>query len=144
VYRLEAGIQKTIGDFTETSETFFFQLVFPFPHRVAHDSDIFRTQALHSWDGALDFRQIEGVVDFLAPVGNGRSETVDTDSGVLEFLFHDIEGFLRNVMQVGLGKSGDFHGPGFDGVPSQFLDSFDLSIDERSGFIGDACENHGD
>ena len=135
VDRRDAGIQEAFGHFAQSMEAFLLQLILFLANRIAHDTDILAFKSLHAWDCPFHFGKIKGIIDFFAPVGDGGTKAINANTAIFQFFFDQIEGFISDVVKVGLGESLDFHRACFDGVPAQFLHGLDLSINQGPRFV---------
>ena len=74
----------------------------------------------------------------LGPVHDGGAEAINADAGGLQLADGEVEGLVRDVVEVGLGKAGHFHAARFEVFPAEFLRGQDLAVDAVGGFVADA------
>ena len=75
-------------------------------------------------------------------MADGGTKAADAQPGRLEFVHHDVERRVRNVVEIRLRVTGHFHAAGFEMFPAEFQRRLNLAVNRVAGFVANACENH--
>jgi len=140
----DAGIKEAPGHFAHALKDHGGNLIFGIAGLEAHDANKLRARLLNARDAARDFieRDLERRVHGLRPVHDGGAEAANTNACVSQIAQSRVEGLVRDVVEIRLGKSGHFHPAHLQMLPAQFLRGTNLRGYAIACLVADARENH--